>query len=65
MTLPHGVSDRMLSEFKEMPGMALTVVQASRLFGVPLGECARILADLADGGLLYQGINGCYRLPVG
>jgi len=56
---------RIVSEFEEMPGMLLTVAQAARLFGLPLDACARMLADLADGGRLHHAVNGRYRLQAG
>lgn len=56
---------RIVSEFEEMPGTALTVAQASRLFDLPRDACARILSDLADVGLLHRDVKGCYRLPAG
>ena len=56
---------RIVSEFEEVPGMLLTVAQAARLFGLPLDACARMLADLADGGRLHQAVSGRYRLQAG
>ena len=38
--------NRILGEFKEMPGMSLTLQQASRLFGVPEAMCLRVLIRL-------------------
>jgi hypothetical protein len=39
---------RVLAEFKEMPGLILTLPQAARLFGLALPECQRILVSLVD-----------------
>ena len=52
---------RIGSEFDELPGTSLTVVQASRLFGIPKDVSARILAELVDLGLLRLGPDGRYR----
>jgi DNA-binding IclR family transcriptional regulator len=64
-TARQALLHRIFSEFEEMPGMFLTVAQAARLFDLPLDACARMLADLADGGLLHQAVNGRYRLQAG
>lgn len=43
---------RIRSEFCEMPGMTLSVVQASRLFGLPGHTCELMLATLVQQGVL-------------
>ena len=43
---------RIRGEFEEMPGLSLTSVQASRLFGMSPDVCADILARLIDEGVL-------------
>jgi len=40
-----GLIDRVLGEYREMPGLALTVAQAQRLWGCDAVTCRRI-ADL-------------------
>jgi hypothetical protein len=35
-----------------MPGMSLTLVQATRLLDIPFVGCSRILLRLVDNGLL-------------
>src|ERR1700687_3561050 len=37
---------RVESEFREMPGLSLTLAQAVRLFSLPHGPCQRILSAL-------------------
>jgi len=57
------VARRVLAEFEEMPGMLLTVRQASKLFGLEPEACRvvlDVLVDLAylrqtDGGLVTRG----------
>ena len=49
---------RIVSEFHDMPGLALTVKQASRFLGVDQMACARILEELRlDGTLRYTVTN--------
>lgn len=47
-----GLSGRIRDEFMEMPGTALTLPQASRLFGVPADVCGRIFGELIRSGSL-------------
>lgn len=47
---------RILAAYREMPGLRLTIEQASRLCGVERGPCALTLQALvADGVLRAQG----------
>jgi hypothetical protein len=55
---------RIRSEFEEMPGLSLTLGQASKLFGIPPETCARILAQFAEEGLLCLTINRRYALRI-
>jgi hypothetical protein len=48
------VSRRVLAEFEEMPGLTLTVRQASRLFGLDLEHCRVVLDALVDAAYLRQ-----------
>jgi len=54
---------RIVAEFREMPGLVLSVPQASRLLGLPPDACERILAELAADGLLRRRATGSYGLP--
>jgi hypothetical protein len=42
------VARRVLAEFEEMPGMALTIRQAARLFGLEENVCRAVLDALID-----------------
>jgi DNA-binding IclR family transcriptional regulator len=53
---------RILGEFKEMPGESLTLLQASRLFGLPEATCLRILIRLVDADAIYIRDDGRYAL---
>src|SRR3954465_2122435 len=54
---------RVLSEFEEMPGMMLTVHQASKLFGLDQELCRVVLDVLIDGAYLRQTPSG--RITLG
>jgi hypothetical protein len=56
---------RIHAEFTEMPGMCLTIPQASRLFGLPAQACTRVMVSLTDLGLLHLTDDGRYRLRQG
>ena len=43
---------RVRAEFREMPGLKLTLLQASRLFSIEPVSCERILGALVDAGHL-------------
>jgi DNA-binding IclR family transcriptional regulator len=53
---------RIQGEFREMPGLSLTVDQAARLFGLPSEACTRVLGVLEHSGVLRQAGDGQYRL---
>src|SRR5207249_4512722 len=57
------IVNRIRREFDEMPGMSLSVPQATRLFGIPTDVCARILTRLAEDGRLRLTRGGRYSLP--
>jgi DNA-binding Lrp family transcriptional regulator len=43
---------RIVAEFEDMPGMVLSLKQASRFLGVDEAACARILSSLTSAGIL-------------
>jgi hypothetical protein len=51
---------RIRGEFEEMPGLSLTSVQASKLFGIPPDVCAGILSHLIAEGMLRLHSDGRY-----
>jgi hypothetical protein len=53
---------RVWGEFDEMPGTSLTLPQASRLFGLPIDVCDRILVNLVQVGRLHRTHDGRFRL---
>jgi Fic family protein len=57
----RGLYRRIQAEYREMPGLSLTVAQAARLLGVSRDLCTRLLNELAKRGVLQAGERG-YRL---
>ena len=53
---------RVESEYREMPGLRLTLPQAQRLFALRQDVCARVLTTLADQAILRRDANGAYIL---
>jgi len=43
---------RVRGEYLEMPGLSLTLAQASRLFNLVATRCSRVLEALVRGGVL-------------
>jgi hypothetical protein len=43
---------RIQAEFREMPGLRLTLPQAARLFSIDPERCERLLSALVEGGHL-------------
>ena len=52
------VAQRVLAEFEEMPGMRLSLRQASRLFGLSEDSCRVVLDVLVDAAYLRQTPSG-------
>jgi DNA-binding IclR family transcriptional regulator len=51
---------RIRAEYQEMPGLRLTLWQASRLWGVDQDTCARVVASLTEEGFLTRTADGAY-----
>ena len=49
---PHALQWRVAAEFREMPGLRLTLPQAARLFSIDSSCCERVLGALVDRGVL-------------
>ena len=54
----EAVAERVRAEFEEMPGMTLTVAQASRLFGLEDDVCRSIVDQLVRAAYLRWTQNG-------
>jgi hypothetical protein len=48
------------SEFKEMPGMRLTLAQVRRLWNLSTEDAAKLMANLVDEGRLTRDTAGQY-----
>jgi len=63
ITPEHAVlAERVRAEYREMPGLCLSLAQAARLLGLERHVCFGILADLLDEGFLRQTARGDYAL---
>jgi hypothetical protein len=54
------VMDRVRGEFREMPGLSLTLAQASRLWALDNQTCRDVLTQLVDAGFLHRRHDGAY-----
>lgn len=48
------------AEYREMPGLSLTLAQAARLWGLDRSTCERVLTILIERRLLKRARNGTY-----
>ena len=56
---------RIQAEFVEMPGLRLTLGQASRLFGMDREDCRQALDRLVQGGALHYQNGTFFRSGTG
>ncbi len=52
--------ERIDGEYREMPGLCLTLPQAARLWGLPVPLCRALLGALVKRGRLRETPNGHY-----
>ena len=50
--------ERVRGEFNEMPGLQLTIAQASRLWGMDQTSCRRVIDALVDAAFLRWTTTG-------
>ena len=63
--LSESLKTRIRGEFLEMPGLCLTLGQASRLWQISAADCRAMLEDLIAEGFLSRTPNGSYvALPA-
>jgi hypothetical protein len=60
MTTTGPVFERIAAEYREMPGLSLTVAQAGRFFGLASDECVTVLQALVVAGRLRRREDGRY-----
>lgn len=51
---------RVEGEYREMPGLSLTLPQAARLWGLDHNTCELLLANLIERRVLKRASNGTY-----
>ena len=56
---------RIQSEYQEMPGLRLTVAQASRLFNLQVSRCSEVLEALVREGVLWTNGREFFATNVG
>ena len=49
------------AEYREMPGLGLTLPQAARFFALTPHESERVFTQLMDEGLVFRDLTGVYR----
>jgi hypothetical protein len=54
------ITERVRGEFREMPGLTLTLAQAVRLWSLDAATCADVLSQLVDSGFLCRRADGTY-----
>ena len=54
------VTERVRGEFREMPGLTLTLAQAGRLWSLDAVTCANVLSQLVGTGFLCRRPNGAF-----
>jgi hypothetical protein len=52
--------ERIDSEYREMPGLRLTLAQAARLWGLQAPQCRALLGALVERGRLVETPDGLY-----
>jgi DNA-binding IclR family transcriptional regulator len=53
---------RIAGEYREMPGLSLTLAQAARLWGLDRATTERVLESLSETNVLSRTRDGIYRL---
>jgi hypothetical protein len=61
----HTLQVRVSAEFREMPGLTLTLAQAARLFSIDAVRCERVLGALVDRGVLATDGRAFARADAG
>ena len=53
-------AERVMALYRDSPALRLSLIQAARLFGMPVGECEIVLQQLVLAGRLFQTAAGSY-----
>ena len=54
------IADRVRGEFREMPGLVLTLAQAARLWSLDAVTCTEVLSHLVGSGFLCRRADGAF-----
>ena len=54
------ITERVRGEYREMPGLSLTLAQAGRLWSLDAQTCADVLGQLVDAGFLRRKADGAF-----
>ncbi len=56
----NSIAERVRGEFREMPGLTLTVAQAGRLWSLDAPTCSEVLSELVQTGFLRRKADGAF-----
>ena len=54
------IAERVRGEFREMPGLTLTLAQAGRLWSLDVATCSQVLSHLVAAGFLCRRADGTF-----
>ncbi|HET9468241.1 MAG TPA: hypothetical protein VFO48_07515 [Vicinamibacterales bacterium] len=54
------ITERVRGEFREMPGLTLTLAQAGRLWSLDTATCTEVLTGLVSSGFLSRRADGAF-----
>jgi hypothetical protein len=54
------IAERVRGEFREMPGLSLTIAQAQRLWSLDPTTCSDVLSQLVEAGFLCRRADGAF-----
>lgn len=54
------ITERVRGEFREMPGLTLTLAQAGRLWSLDPAMCTEVLTSLVSSGFLSRRADGAF-----
>lgn len=60
MATPDSLLTRIRGEYREMPGLRLTLAQACRLWHLDVSTCRAVLEDLLSQRFLHRTHDGAY-----
>jgi hypothetical protein len=60
VTIDAALAERVRGEFREMPGLKLTLAQAGRLWSLDISSCRKVLLELVETGFLSEANDGTF-----